>query len=699
MASPSWLRLSQLTTLSALFFVPLTLKAQEWETVERIETTSSRLATSSSAKGYVVSSISDDTLSMLSFQHIQESLNYVAGATVQRGNGQEYLPGLRSPVLTGAGACGGILAAEDGIPLRAAGFCNINELFEAHGEMAQHIDVIKGPASALYGSNAIHGVINVVTPDTTHDEGMLALEYGSFGFTRAKIRQGKDFGENAEVIKSGVGINASITRDTGYRNDEGVDQEKVNLRHRYESQKILITTGLTYTHLDQDTAGYIEGFESYKDEFIARSNPNPEAFRKAKSFRLWGKLDTTWGEGHALSLTPYMRNQDMRFRMHFLPGSPTEINAQKGVGLLSQVNFVVSPQVNIDTGLDAEITTGDLLQYQQDATVGSAFLVETIPAGRHYDYSVEATLVAPYISINWKSEAWTLALGGRYEKMHYDYTNNMNTGRVREDGSTCGFGGCRYSRPPSGDNSFSNFSPKFSFSYDVVSNLRIYGGVSRGYRAPQATELYRLQRAQQVADLEAVTATNVEFGLQGLTHSGQYTLSLYSLRKDGVIYRNSDFFNVDNGKTWHRGIELEVTQRWKENWQFDFAGTFARHTYEHSQIENEVDIQGNDIDTAPKLQFNTRVSYAFTHAIRAELEWQYVDDYFTDAENNNSYEGHDLLHARVSFKLNDTVTLYARINNLLDDEYAQRADYTSFTGPRYFPGRPRNFLLSASFNL
>ena len=46
-------------------------------------------------------------------------------------------------------------------------FANINELFEAHGEVAERIDVIKGPASALYGSNAIHGVINVITPDTT----------------------------------------------------------------------------------------------------------------------------------------------------------------------------------------------------------------------------------------------------------------------------------------------------------------------------------------------------------------------------------------------------------------------------------------------------------------------------------------------------------------------------------------------------
>ena len=80
--------------------------AQQTNEIERIETTSSRIQGNINASGYAVSSISEETLSLLSFQHIQESLNYIAGAGVQRGNGQEYLPALRSPELTGAGACG-----------------------------------------------------------------------------------------------------------------------------------------------------------------------------------------------------------------------------------------------------------------------------------------------------------------------------------------------------------------------------------------------------------------------------------------------------------------------------------------------------------------------------------------------------------------------------------------------------------------
>lgn len=667
--------------------------AQELNEIERVETTSSRIKGQMNASGYAVSSVTQEALSMLSFQHIQESLNYIAGAGVQRGNGQEYLPALRSPVLTGAGACGGILAAEDGIPLRAAGFCNINELFEAHGEVAQRIDVIKGPASALYGSNAIHGVINVITPDTTQQQGQLSLDYGSYGFHRLKIQEGKDFGD------SGVGIAASVTRDTGYRTDEGVDQEKVSLRHRLEWDNTVITSGMTYTNLDQETAGYIEGFESYKDTEIAKSNPNPEAFRKAESLRLWSKFDTRFEGGHALSITPYVRNQEMRFRMHFLPGKPLEENGQEGFGVLSQFNYVVNDNFTIDLGVDAEYTEGELIQSQEGATQGSAFLVETIPAGKHYDYGVDATLLAPFFSFNWQQEKWDISLGGRFESMQYDYTNNMNVGRVREDGTECGFGGCRYSRPADSEDDFNNFSPKLSLRYALNPQVQLFGGIARGYRAPQATELYRLQRSQAVTDLDAVTADNVEFGITGATQQGTYTLSIYSLEKDNVIYRNSDFFNVSNGETWHRGVELSFNQQLNETLRVDFAGTYARHTYEHSQISGEQDIKGNDIDTAPKLQFNTRVSYDISSSLQAQVEWQYVASYFTDAENLNKYEGHDLLHARVRYSVNDNITLYARINNLLDAQYAERADFTSFTGPRYFPGRPRNFMVSASFAL
>lgn len=196
-------------------------KQNDAQPIERITTTASRVEALSTQLPVIISVLNEAQLNAIAPTHIEEAMQRVAGANIQRGNGQEYLPALRSPVLSGAGACGGLLTLEDGIALRAAGFCNINELFEAHSEMAQRIEVLKGPGSALYGSNAVHGVINVITPDTTQDGGLIGLDYGSFGYNRYKLRAGHDMGS------SGLGINASITDDSGYRDDESVKQQKV----------------------------------------------------------------------------------------------------------------------------------------------------------------------------------------------------------------------------------------------------------------------------------------------------------------------------------------------------------------------------------------------------------------------------------------------------------------------------------------
>ena len=92
-----------------------------------------------------ISTLTTEELKTTSHVHINEALHRVAGVWISRGNGQEHLTAIRSPVLTGAGSCGAYLMMQDGISLRAPGFCNVNELFESSSELAERIEVLKGP--------------------------------------------------------------------------------------------------------------------------------------------------------------------------------------------------------------------------------------------------------------------------------------------------------------------------------------------------------------------------------------------------------------------------------------------------------------------------------------------------------------------------------------------------------------------------
>ncbi|MDC9511605.1 TonB-dependent receptor, partial [Pseudoalteromonas sp. Angola-4] len=158
--------------------------------------------------------------------------------------------------------------------------------------------------------------------------GLLGVDYGSYGYARYKLRAGH------AMDNSGFGINTSFTDDGGYRDDESVKQQKINVRHRHANNNLSLISGLTYTDLDQQTAGYISGFQSYKDEDIAQQNFDPDAFRKARSLRAWSKVSWQLGE-NTLVVTPYLRDQSMDFFKHFLPGTPLEKNSQTGFGLQS----------------------------------------------------------------------------------------------------------------------------------------------------------------------------------------------------------------------------------------------------------------------------------------------------------------------------------------------------------------------------
>ena len=622
--------------------------------------------------------------------HIQESVNKLPGVNFHRNSGQEYLAAIRSPVLTGAGSCGSILTAEDGLPLRPTGFCNVNQLFEAHTEAATSIEVLRGPGTAAYGSSAVHGVINVRNAAPLSTATQVGIEAGAYGFGRLRLSGGND--DLAAAL--------TLSRDGGYRDESGYNQQKLSIRHQANSGELKISTGFTATNLDQETAGFLVGTDAYRDENLARRNPNPEAFRKARAARFYTSIEDSSANWQ---LKPYARYSDMEFLQHFLPGQPLEENGHSSFGLLSHWIHQFDDQLEVITGLDLEFADTWLTQSQDQPTQGSAFLQETIPQGLHYNYEVSSQVVGPYVHANWQiNEQFELGLGARLEHLNYDYDNLLLDGRRREDGTSCGFGGCRYSRPADRDDSFTNFSPKFSIRYQWTDASSLYFNASNGFRAPEITELYRLQRNQSVAELDAEEVNSLEIGWRYRNRQVSAHLALFDMDKSNVILRDVDFFNLSDGKTSHKGFEAQFAWQLAERWALEMAATYAAHKYENNPGLSRIDIVGKDIDTAPRHFGSTRLVHEFgksTTESRIELEWQHVGRYFTDPENLHTYPGHDLFHLRAIWQPNGKWTGSLRLNNLLNTPYAERADFTGFSGDRYFPGQPRRIYLGISCKL
>lgn len=666
-------------TLANSALAQSTAGASAIEEIEVIST--SRRSEGLAGINAAVSVIGEEELNLVQLTHYQQALNRLPGVNINRNNGQESLASIRSAVMTGAGACGAFLVAENSIPLRASGFCNVNEMFDAHTENAERIEVVRGPGSAFWGSNAVHGLINVVLPEAG-EAGNLRLEAGPWESYRVKGALGSDNGN----FKQTLFINGMS--DGGYRDDSGVDQQKASWVYSYTTNAgTEIDGGITVSNLNQETAGYAVGTNIYEDEDARKINPNPEAYRDSRAVRAWTSFSRTVGDWDYV-FTPYFRDVDMSFVQHFLPGQPIEDFEHRSFGAQAAGYRTLDSGGVLAIGVDLEDTSGSLLQNQPNPTQGSFFLRNILPQGKHYDYDVDAQQFAGFVNLDQPlNDRWNISLGLRLENIEYKYDNLMIDGRTDENGVACRFG-CRYSRPGDRTDEFSNISPKLGLSYALNDNHSLQFRVQRGFRAPQATELYRLQNTQTVADLESVELDSIEISFTGAGDNWDYSASVYHMDKQNEILRDSSRTNTNGSHTEHEGLELEVGIDITDTLSVRGVANFAKHVYKNSIISGGLDIKGNDIDTAPNIFGSYRLTWRPNANFLAELEWVNMGDYFTNPENTASYEGHDLLNLRGQYRVNDDVTLSLNVLNLTDEDYAERADWTTFTGDRYFIGQP-----------
>jgi iron complex outermembrane receptor protein len=625
--------------------------------------------------------LDQEVLSFIEQEHIQQSLVRIPGAWISRGNGQEHLTAIRSPVLTGAGGCGAFFIAEDGISLRAPGFCNANQLFDANSEQAASIEVLRGPNSTLYGTNAVHGVLNILSADAfNQSSSYVALDAGPHNYLRSKFSLATQEDQHAFAAYG------NVTRDNGYKDDSGFEQQKINLIHQYQQGKLRTKSMLALSNLNQQTAGFIQGFEAYKDDELKQQNPNPEAYRDAKSLRAYSKIEYVVDDDTRFSLTPYIRWNEMQFLQHFFPWQPVEDNTHKSIGLQAQYNKTYQ-DVRLTSGFDWDYTVGELQETQAED------FSPTLPAGQHYDYRVKASIYSPFAQVNWQIMDETQIIAGlRYEHTDYDYDNELS------DGSACGpeVEGCRFSRPSDQVISYKEWSSKLAVNHQYSADHVLYGQLSRGYRAPQVTELFRLQAGQTSADLKAEKINSLEMGLRGQWHNIFYDISAFAMNKHNFIFQDSDRQNISNGKTTHRGAEFAVKYDFAENFYLALAGTLATHKYANELTLSRENIQDNFIDTAPKHMGSAQLGWIAEAGHKVELEWVKMASYFLDPANSAEYSGHSVINLRTSFPLSEKLTLSARVLNLSDQNYAERADF-AFGNYRYFVGEPRSLFAGIKY--
>ena len=658
-----------------------------------------------------VSIIKQDTIKFTAPTHPQQLLGQIPGVAINVTNGEGHATGIRQKIGTDAV----YLYLEDGIPIRPTGFFNHNALYEVNIPQAGGIEVVRGIGSALYGSDAIGGTVNILTnPPSNKQEFDVSAEVGSYGWYRLL--------GDANTGTTGNGAlraDLNISHTDGWRVKTAYDRQSANLRWDYapDAGDSAFKTILGYTKIDQQTgANSALNMTDYTNN--PTLNARSVAYRKVDALRLSTNFDKELGKNTLVSLTPYVRHNymDLNGSYNFstaATGDPRiEISDVSSLGLLAKwrKDYPETMRARVIAGLDVDYSPG---KRTEDA-LNFTGCTSTLPGGttsydcyavgpRIYDYDVTYKSISPYLHTEFSpSGQMRVTAGLRYDAMSYDMSNNLAAGNLV--GTTAAK---NYYQFASASQSFSHASAKLGLTYAVAPSAHLYASYNQGFRAPSESNLFRAGldstpanaqlKATDALQLKPIKADQFELGVRGDPGGWNYDLVGYLLNKKDDLLSQRDPTNqttiaTNNGSTSHKGVELSLGKAITEQWRFDLAYSYAKHTYE-TWVTNPItgaNNNGKDIESAPNVLANARLSWKPTAAIMTQLEWVKMGSYWLDAANTGKYDGHDLWNLRADYKMTRDISLFGRIMNMADKRYADSASGTG-AAPTLSPGLPRSY--------
>lgn len=590
----------------------------------------------------------------------------------------------------------------------------------------ERIEVIRGPMSTLYGSDAVGGVVNIITRKVAAEwGGSLGLEQG--------LPQGKEWGtsQKANIYANGPLIDGTLglaVRGSAFHREAsdwilapGETTKTGRNPAPAETRQYNLGARLTYTPVaDQEIFLDVERGTNWYNNEDGRLGNRDQAVIDAEAGNLPGYEDYM-----QLNRSQYVLGHSATLGSGFLDSSisyaTTETEGRTIPGSYANLGkpFPNYPQMII--GADRKLETTNTIfdtKYvdsfidNHTTTIGGQYWKAEIEDGL-IPSKLDQKMLAIFLENEWAiTHDLALTVGGRYDK-HDE------------------FGG--------------QFSPRAYLVYNALDNLTIKGGVNRGYRAPRLNQLADgisgvTGQGSTISignpNLKPETSTNTELGIlfnnqQGV--SGSVTF-FHNEVKDRIssggncadswisscsANPTADYsINIDEAKTWG----AEVTAK------FDLPANLnlsMNYTWTDSEIKEKGEKNGK-LGNLPK------------HLANATLRWQTAEDlslflrgnYRGDARRfNGDYakltgddklannavgdiKSYFLFDLGAAYMVTQDISLNATVTNLLNKDFAKFKTYentsgdTTYIGEYFHSSRSttggvlpgRTFWLSANYN-
>jgi iron complex outermembrane receptor protein len=565
----------------------------------------------------IVVVVTADEIAKTGATDLDEVLQTVAGVHVSRApNTYSSLYQIRG-ISTGQNPQ--VLMLQNGIPMTTLFQGNKGTIWGGLPlENIARIEIIRGPGSALYGADALAGVINIITKTSGEIGGTkVGVRTGSFGTRNAWVQHGGNAG--------GMDIAAYLNVGTTNGHKRVVDEDAQTLRDRIAGTRASLAPGPVNVGYDSVDASLDLGHEHWRLRFGYKLRDDLgtgagisaalDPVGKEKSERIntdlsWvnHKLAQDWGAGAAVSFMQYKQRIPVDLRLYpagsvfptgafpdGMIGHPDTSERQFRVSSFATYSGLESHTLRVGVGYD------DLDLYETRTIKNYVFDAAgtPVPAGPVADYSVIQPFMLPhsrqvtylYAQDQWRlARDWELTLGTRYD--HFSDFGGTTNPRV---------------------------ALVWDAALDVTAKL-IYG---RAFRAPSFSELYSInnpvQRGNPVLKPERVDTVEAAVTWQA---NDELTTKLSVFR-----YEMKDIIRpIPNaapamGTTFNNmgrqhGTGLEIEAEWQVSRHLQLIGN-----YSHQRSVDET--TGRDPGFAPRNQAYLRASWAIAYGwqLNPQLTW------------------------------------------------------------------------------
>ena len=570
-------------------------------------------------------------------RHLSQTVSVVSRPVIEQSLQPSLLPVLTEQVpglfvtergVMGYGVSGG---AAGGISLRglSGGSARLMVLIDGHPQyagifghpisdtyqslLADRVEVLRGPASVLYGSNAMGGVINIVTRKM-HEDGVrtdLHAGYGSYNTLETELTNRIRKGRFNSVVSG------SYNRTDGHRADMGFEQYGGYAKLGYDlTDNWNMYADVNVTHFNASYPGPVSAPLVDGDQRITRgvtsfalSNNYEKTSGAVSFFYNWG--DHWINDGYTPSAGE--TSQDGRFNSN---------DNMMGVSLYQSTQFFKGNRITF--GFDWFRYGG---KAWTDYVSGEDAGTRSDLVDKHEDE------VAGYVDFRQDIWSWLTLNAG----LRVDHHSRVGTEWV----------------------------PQAGLAFHLPHAIELKASATKGFRYPILREMYMFP--PQNPDLQPESMWNYEIALSHTLLDGRFRYGVNVFYIDGknliVTLPNPNgtgMLNQNSGTIYNSGVELQAAYRINKEWSVD-----GNYSFLHME---------NPVIAAPEHKLYAGANFTKGRwSVSTGL--QYIAGLYTAVGDNPQQEDFVLWNLRGSFRICKWLNIWVRGENLLAQKYEINAGY------------------------